>query len=71
MRLKRTEYGCSPIVRIFRMLLAEETFAVLGGESGYDLGISKSEITISDAPCLVLQVGLIWLHQYVQKIKGM
>jgi hypothetical protein len=56
MRLKRTEYGCSPIVRIFRTLLVEEAFAILGGESGYDLKISKSEMTISDAARLVLNL---------------
>lgn len=36
-------------MRIFPTLLPEETFAVLEGESG----ISKSEVTISDAACLV------------------
>ena len=30
------------------MLLPEEMFAVLEGESGYDLKISKSEMTIPD-----------------------
>jgi hypothetical protein len=42
MRLKRTEYGCSPIVSFFPMLLPEEMFAVLEGESEYDLKISKA-----------------------------
>jgi len=64
MRLKGTEYGCSPIVRIVRisrMLLAEETFAVLGG---YDMKISKSEMTgIASGPNLPSSV-------YVQKSRA-
>ena len=69
MRLKRAEYGCSPIVRIFRMLLAEEAFAVLGGEFGYDLGIRKLEMIISDAASVILRVGLIFIS-IVQKTNG-
>jgi hypothetical protein len=67
MRLKRTEYGCSPIVRFFPTLLPEETFAVLEEESEYDLKISKSGMTTSNAARLVLRVDLICLYQDISR----
>jgi hypothetical protein len=54
------------------MPLAEETLAVLGGESGYDLKISKSEGTLSDAaPSGIASGPNLPSSVYFQKIKGM
>jgi len=72
MRLTRTEHGCSSIVRIFQRFCRKKWFAVLEGESGYDLKISKSEMTISDTACLVLRVGSnLPLSSVCPEIKGM
>ena len=71
MRLKRTEYGCSPIARTFQMLLPEETFAVLEGE--FWVPPEDEQVGNDYLRCCLSGIasgGLIRLYQCVSRNQG-